>query len=286
MRPLLTGDEARALQAQIARLRENERQRREAAAAEAAAQLAADRAAFTGDCFACRDTGIAAGTLAPCAECDTGRAITQERRQRRLDAILDGANLPPRCDAFTLASYPTKTSAGYRALCAFVREWDGRQSLLLNGEYGVGKTGLIVAALREVVAQCAGSPTFVNRGTFFTTSVDLMDDLRRGYEDKTFTPLMERAKSVAVLAIDDLGAEKHTDWVIERLFAIINARYDACLPTFVTTNFGLEELADRIGARSFERLVETSRVITVDGPNLRLRRPQAHANRRRGDGMT
>ncbi|HLY31340.1 MAG TPA: ATP-binding protein [Ktedonobacterales bacterium] len=270
MRPLLTEADARALQAQIARLREDARRRREEAEAASAAKLAAERAAFTGDCFVCRDTGVAVGTLSPCVECDRGRAIAGDARQRRLDTILDAANLPPRCASFTLATYPAKNIAAYRALCEFLRDWDGCQSLLLNGQYGVGKTGLIVAALRAVAEQCADGLT--TTGVFFTTGVDLLDALRRGYDDGTFTPLMDRAKSVAVLAIDDLGAERMTEWVIERLFAIINARYDACLPTFVTTNFGLEDLAERIGARSFERLVETSRVITVDGPNLRLRK--------------
>jgi len=267
MRPLLTKQAAAELQAQIARIRENARAVNAARAAEAAEQERAARAAFTGMCFACRDTGYAHGSLATC-ECARGQSVATERRQRQIAAVLDAANIPPRCAAFTFASFPAKQIVAYATLTTFLREWDGQQGLILKGDYSTGKTGLLIASLREVASRYTGKSA---APIHFTTGADLLDALRHGYEDGTHSATMERAKHVALLAIDDLGAEKPSEWVIERLFVIINARYEAQRPTFITTNYGLEDLEARIGPRILERLMETSRVITVDGPRLRLR---------------
>jgi DNA replication protein DnaC len=267
MRPLLTKQAATELQAQIARIRENARAVNAARAAEAAERERAERAAFTGRCFACRDTGYRAGALTTC-DCAQGQSVAQERKQRQIAAVLDAANIPPRCAPYTFASFPAKQIAAYSALVAFLREWDGQQGLILKGDYSTGKTGLLIASLREVASRYTGKS---GAPLHFTTGADLLDALRHGYEDGTHASTMERAKHVALLAIDDLGAEKPSEWVIERLFVIVNARYEAQRPTFITTNYGLEDLEARIGPRILERLMETSRVITVDGPRLRLR---------------
>lgn len=268
---MLTPVEARSLQAKIAGIRERQRQREE----EDRLREAAERAAYLGACYECRDTGITVGTLnTPCDLCARGRAIAAERIMAAARAIYAGANIPPRPYHFTLDSYPSKHIAAYGELLDFLRDWDGRQNLMLCGPWGTGKTGLLVSCLRWVADMYALS----GRRILFTTGADLLDELRRGYGDGTFPATLERARTVSLLAIDDLGVEKPTDWVLERLFVILDARYNGhfdgngkpvMLPTFVTTNYGLEALAERIGPRVMERLLEQCRVIDVDGPNLR-----------------
>jgi DNA replication protein DnaC len=61
---------------------------------------------------------------------------------------------------------------------------------------------------------------------------------------------------VDLLHIDDLGAEHRTDWVLEQLYSIVNARYEAERPIVATTNLMPDELSERLGSRTVSRLVE------------------------------
>ena len=66
----------------------------------------------------------------------------------------------------------------------------------------------------------------------------------------------ERLTSVDLLHLDDLGAEKRTDWVLEQLYAIVDARYEEQRSMVVTTNLDQPALEEQIGARTVSRLVE------------------------------
>lgn len=266
--------------------------RRQEAEAAARAAYEARLATFTGDCRTCFDEGYAVGALnRPCPDCAAGVTVRarQERErhdmevqrvQARYEAIITAARFPPRCRAFRLATYPHPRLLACRQVRRFTQDWDGARGLILTGSYGVGKTGLMVGALHAIAERWAALPTAdagvaigatapSRRMMLFLSASTLLDELRQGYEDRTFSARMQVAQSAALLAIDDLGAERPTEWVLERLFAVINSRYEWQLPTFVTTNYGLEQLADRIGPRVVERLVETGQVIDVAGPNLR-----------------
>ena len=68
--------------------------------------------------------------------------------------------------------------------------------------------------------------------------------------------LFDRLTAVDLLHIDDLGAEKTTEWVLEQLYSIVNARYEEQRAIVVTTNLMPDELAEQIGERTVSRLVE------------------------------
>ncbi|HUY77513.1 MAG TPA: ATP-binding protein [Ktedonobacterales bacterium] len=253
----------------LAEIREHAREVNAAREAERAERERVERAAFTGSCFPCRDTGYARGGLGLC-DCPRGVALAEEQRRAALRSLLDAANLPLRYAAYTLDSYPDQRIHALGHLRAFLASWDGHQSLLLGGRYGTGKTGLLVGALKDVAARYVAGGV-AGRPIHFTTAADLLERLRRGYSDHSNDETLEYVCRVRLLAVDDLGAEKHTDWVLDRLFVIFNTRYNACLPTFVTTNYGLPQLAGRVGERVAERLIESSRGIAVEGENLRRR---------------
>ena len=85
---------------------------------------------------------------------------------------------------------------------------------------------------------------------------------------------MERAMSAKVLVLDDLGTRannERTDWVQDRIFALINYRYDEQLPVLVSTNYSLAELADRLGhERIVSRLIEMCRIVKIEGDDYRI----------------
>lgn len=71
--------------------------------------------------------------------------------------------------------------------------------------------------------------------------------------------------------MDGIGAERESAWITTQFFHLLNARYDARLPFFATTNCEPEELEERLGQRGIDRLKETCTVIAVRGTSLRGR---------------
>lgn len=128
------------------------------------------------------------------------------------------------------------------------------QGLILIGGYGAGKTHLAVAILHALLQK--------NVNGLFATVPELLEEIKKNFnKDKgnVESDLLDSIKKAEFLILDDLGAEKPSDWVREQLFIIINARYEEMLPTVITTNyrlFGESQLEERIGARTFSRIIE------------------------------
>lgn len=187
---------------------------------------------------------------------------------RAVDDALQRAGLPPRCMCFTREMFPDRANPALARLDAYLRHWDGRRGLILTGGYGVGKTGLLAATFRALVTNHCD---LWNAPLQFALAADLLDLLRQGYAAGDAEQRLARVREALLLALDDLGAEKPTAWVQEQLLMIVNHRYERLLPTWITTNYGLAGLAERIGERTVWRLAETCTVIEVAGRNLRVR---------------
>lgn len=143
------------------------------------------------------------------------------------------------------------------------------QGFYIYGNQGTYKTTLAMAAARVLVA----------RGAVVRVCVvpNLMEAMRsRTAEDRAVT---ERLSTCGVLILDDLGKESPTAYACERLFSIINDRYNAMLPVIVTSNYSRGEIARRlsegdVGPSIASRLVETTRIVHLDGADRRLHRGQ------------
>ena len=119
---------------------------------------------------------------------------------------------------------------------------------VLQGMYGVGKTHLAyaVAAHRARV----GSPVYV------ATVPDLLDMLRRGFDDDSYDKRLRMLQTVPMLVLDDLGTENATPFAVEKLHQVVDARYRTRLPMVVTTNRLLHQdktLPGRIVSRLLDR---------------------------------
>ena len=138
------------------------------------------------------------------------------------------------------------------------------------GPQGTGKTTLAMAAARKLIWQLPRS----SRKVFVVSSYDLMEAMRSiGKEDKD---LINRAKSCAVLVIDDLGKEaSNTPHACERLFSIIDTRDKDMRPTIMTSNYKLSELAQKItegdaGKSIASRLYASCEQFPLEGKDRRL----------------
>lgn len=249
------------LPAWIVDLQARAKETRELNDAANAAARAARLANFKGKCRACFDVG-------ECGECARGRTLAAAndvlRRAAAAAEAFDALQLPRRFTRYALDTYPGNVDA-LAELRAFLDGWDGEEGLILAGAVGVGKTGLLVGALRHLLTERAD----LRDRVAFITSTDLLDELREGFDDGSYSRRLQRVRNVRLLAIDDLGAEHATDWARDRLYAVLNHRYEEVLPTFLTTNYGREPLAARIGERLTDRLIESCRRIVVPGGSLR-----------------
>jgi DNA replication protein DnaC len=129
---------------------------------------------------------------------------------------------------------------------------DAGRGLWLYGSSGTGKTTLAMLVSR--IALEAG------RSVAIYSLPKLLARIRASYDaeagEQSYAELFERLASVDLLHIDDLGAEKQTEWVLEQLYALVNERYEAQRSLIVTTNLEEHQLEEQIGARVVSRLVE------------------------------
>ena len=160
-----------------------------------------------------------------------------------------------------------------------------RSGLVLCGPAGGGKTHLAVAMLAELVERWLEAyPTQAieqeREGTMYVTrrpelrvrlvSVPAFLDLLRSrirFADAV-DPLPELI-AADLLVLDDLGREKVTDWASERLYVLVNERYNALRPTVVTSNYGPDILADRGYDAIVSRLAEGARAVVITADDYR-----------------
>ncbi len=141
------------------------------------------------------------------------------------------------------------TEAAQRATAETARAAaDEGKSVLIYGTVGNGKTHLAVALLYRALDR--GVPGL------FVTSPDLLEAIRSSFDGSAETEnVNELARTIPFLLLDDVGTEKVTGWVQERLYMIVNHRYNNKLQTVVTTNKTEDELSDHIGDPIVSRLV-------------------------------
>jgi DNA replication protein DnaC len=129
---------------------------------------------------------------------------------------------------------------------------DAGKGLWLMGDTGTGKTTLAMLISKQALAS--------GRAVAIYSLPKLLARIRRTYDAEagqdSYLALFELLTSVDLLHIDDLGAEKRSDWVLEQLYALVNERYEAQRSILVTTNLDEAALEDQIGPRTVSRLVE------------------------------
>lgn len=134
--------------------------------------------------------------------------------------------------------------------------------LLFHGSYGCGKTHLAAAIANARLA--AGQPIM------FVNAPDLLDHLRATFgpgSEVSYDALFDRVRNIPLLVIDDLGAESPTQWAQEKLYQIFNHRYNAQLPTVITSNVELERIEPRLRSRLVD--MDLVRKIVIDAPDFR-----------------
>ena len=210
-----------------------------------------------------------------------GQAVACACKERLLeDRRLSDLRRMSSLDAFRDKTFDTFDTSlpGVREALEVARRYaeDPHGWLVLSGGYGVGKTHLAAAIAHERLAS--------GQSVFFSIVPDLLDHLRAAFAPSSEMPydeLFDKVREAGVLVLDDLGAENATAWATEKLFQIINYRYNYRMPTVVTTNNRLlahmdERIRSRLSDMSFVRNV------AIDSVDFRER----HAGRPRQSGQS
>lgn len=195
------------------------------------------------------------GTVAPCECRRVGRTRSRARGlASAIPARYRGVSFdrPPLSD-MARAPETKHTLAAVRDYADNIEErLDRGDSLWLSGGVGTGKTTL--AMVVTAAAAKAGKSVAIY------SLPKLLARIRRTYDggpgEDSYLAFFERLTSVDLLHIDDLGAEKRSDWVLEQLYAIVDERYGTERSMIVTTNLEESELEEQIGQRTVSRLVE------------------------------
>lgn len=150
------------------------------------------------------------------------------------------------------------------------------ESLYLFGTPGVGKTFLAAIMAQEFLKQ--------GKSVIFGDVPILLDQLKGTFgkeSEATLEELMKTLAEVDVLFLDDLGTETPTEWAVERLYLIVNSRYNAQKPLIVTSNYNPDAAARRLnrpknapegvtGDRIISRISQMCRLVQLTGDDRRL----------------
>jgi DNA replication protein DnaC len=197
----------------------------------------------------------------------------RERRVNRAVSGRMGSGIPKRFRGVSFERKPVCDLDPFvlrhvRAFAEHVEERiDAGQGLWFYGDVGTGKTSL--AMLVSKAALDAG------RSVAIYSVPRLIAEIRDTYDSgssDSYMRLFRRLCAVDLMHLDDLGAERTTDWVLEQLYSIVNERWQDRRSIVVTTNLtSLQELREQLGARTVSRLGEIcGDPIPIMGPDLRL----------------
>jgi DNA replication protein DnaC len=198
---------------------------------------------------------------------------------------LADANIPKRYQHCTLDNFLAYNESLEKAVAHGRRLAEAfpvaNVGLFFEGQPGVGKTHLAVAVLKEIIRRTGA------RGLFYDTR-DLLRIIRSTYDASIRTTELDVLRPVMtadLLVLDDLGAEKTSEWVEETMNLIVNTRYSERRVTMFTSNYqDIPEEDDpntllfRIGARMRSRLHEMCEFIVLDAADYRERPENAGAD--------
>ena len=198
-------------------------------------------------------------------DCRCRPQIIARRRARNLSAVIPrryrdvSFERPPVTDID-----PTIVAAVRRYATTIDDQLDAGRGLWFMGNPGTGKTTL--AMLVSKAALDAG------RTVAIYSLPRLLSEIRDVFRaDGSFVALLDRLTEVDLLHIDDLGAEQTTEWVLEALYAIVNARYEDERSIVLTTNcMDRDALCAQITPRTVSRLTEMCDELPLAGADHRM----------------
>jgi len=191
-----------------------------------------------------------------------------------LDLLYKRSNLPKKYQQTVQLFVPEKDTEAYTEILKIkesIVSWvqQGKNLVLWGENKGNGKTTLACslanAYIREMAKQCC-----FDSAVYFIKTAKFLEELRSQFNnpEEGFSGKLRLIETVPLLIIDDIGAEKASEWVRERLLTIIDERYSNNLSTIYTSNCTQYELLENLHGRIVDRLKE-AKTIQLVGQSMR-----------------
>jgi len=197
--------------------------------------------------------------------CRCRAQLVSRRKARSLSAVIPRRYAEVSFERNPVAQMPDSVVRPVRAFIRGLEEHLGSgRGLWLFGDVGTGKTTLAMLVAKSALE--------AGRSVAIYSLPRLLNEIRRTYDessDSSYVDLLDRLAEVDLLHVDDLGAEKSSPWVLEQLYAIVNARYEGERSMVITTNLDRPALVDQITERTVSRLEEMCDVIPLHGADHR-----------------
>jgi DNA replication protein DnaC len=189
----------------------------------------------------------------------------ERRRARSLSAVIPRKYRGVSFDRPPVSDLPAPQVQVVRR---YVRDIDGNlergRGLWFYGTVGTGKTTLAMLVSRAALD--AGHSVAIY------SLPRLLAEIRATFEDDSdgsYVDFLDRLAAVDLLHVDDVGAERTSDWVLEQLYAIVNARYEDERSVIITTNLERGPLVEQIKERTVSRLEEMCTLVPLYGDDAR-----------------
>jgi DNA replication protein DnaC len=189
----------------------------------------------------------------------------ERRRARSLSAVIPARYRNIGFDRPPVTEMPVPQ---VQAVRRFVRDIDSNldagRGLWFEGTVGTGKTTLAMLVSRAALD--------AGRSVAIYSLPRLLAEIRATFEDGaegSYVGFLDRLALVDLLHVDDVGAERSSEWVLEQLYAIVNARYEDERSIVLTTNLEQSELEEQIGRRTVSRLKEMCDPLPLYGEDAR-----------------
>lgn len=203
------------------------------------------------------------------ADKDRAKKKLQEQKEHP-EIILSSWGVPKRHLQASFENY----NGGDEAKRYLVEASKKNQDVLLCGKTGCGKTHLAVATLRGKIERATKPFREYKKQALFITVPELLFEIRQTFRDDSYETeksIVDTYSTVPLLILDDLGAEKATEWGESTLYLIIDRRNREQMWTIVTSNLTLSEIEQSLGARIASRLSDM-KVVNIKLPDYRKKR--------------
>lgn len=188
---------------------------------------------------------------------EQNRLKENKRLQDRINKILRASGMKTRFLSRTFDNFKVDelNESAYKVAKRYTQDFDSmlpvkdsiagfylppkniKNGLMISGTYGIGKTHLAVAIANELIKKAVP--------VICMTMIDLLAGIKQSFDvcqEISEFEIMRVYEQVPLLIIDDIGSEQPSQWASSKIFAIVNARYEAYMPTIVTTNYTGDEL--------------------------------------------